>query len=100
MKKEIPLNQIDKVDEHLRELDLAIQNLLETTHNLFDNDKYYGIESAFILDHALNIKMHFFKSYPQYAPPHLKGIENTYDKIIHIRESNPNDRLEQIKPEF
>ena len=53
-----------------------------------------------ILDHALNIKMHFFKTHPEYAPPHLQGRETEYDKIIHIREKNPQDRLEQIDPNF
>jgi len=98
-------NRVDKVpddvqiiDEKIKNLDNAIQELLEATHSLFNEDKYYGIESAFILDHALNIKMHFFTKYPDLAPPHLQGVEQTYDRIVHIREKNPLDRLVQIDP--
>lgn len=61
------------INEKIQKLDLAIQELIETTDNFFINDKYYGIECAFILDHALNIKMHFFNKYPAFAPPHLRG---------------------------
>ena len=85
------------INEKIQKLDLAIQELIETTDNFFINDKYYGIECAFILYHALNIKMHFFNKYPAFAPPHLRGVEN-YDRIIHIRENNPEDKLEQISP--
>lgn len=98
--KMIHKNQLDNIDEKISQLDLAIQNLLESILETFDNDKYYGVECAFILDHALNIKMHFFKTHPEYAPPHLQGRETEYDKIIHIREKNPQDRLEQIDPNF
>ena len=63
------------INEKIQKLDLAIQELIETTDNFFINDKYYGIECAFILDHALNIKMHFFNKYPAFAPPHLRGVE-------------------------
>ena len=55
------------INEKIQKLDLAIQELIETTDNFFINDKYYGIECAFILDHALNIKMHFFNKYPAFA---------------------------------
>lgn len=86
-----------KINEKIESLDNAIQELLEETYNLFPEDKYYGIECAFILDHALNIKMHFFRKYPELAPSHLKEVVN-YDRIIHIRENNHEDRLEQNHP--
>ncbi len=41
--------------------------------------------------------MHFFNKYPAFSPPHLRGVEN-YDRIINIREHNPEDKLEQISP--
>lgn len=83
------------INEKIQKLDLAIQELIETTNHFFIDDKYYGIECAFILDHALNIKMHFFNQYPEFKPPHLQEVVN-YDRIVHIRENNPEDRLEQI----
>ena len=85
------------INEKIQNLDLAIQELIETTDHFFMDDQYYGIECAFILDHALNIKMHFFNQYPEFKPPHLQEVVN-YDRIVHIRENNPKDRLEQISP--
>ncbi len=48
--------------------------------------------------------MHFYKSYPELAPEHLKDVE--HKRIIHIentqvshtREKNPEDSLDQIQP--
>ena len=91
-------NSVQIIDEKIKKLDDAIQELLEATHSFFHEDKYYGIESAFILDHALNIKMHFFSKYPELAPPHLRGVEKTYDRIVHIREKKTMDRLAQVDP--
>lgn len=91
-------DNIKIIDEKIKNLDDVIQELLEATHGFFHDDKYYGIECAFILDHALNIKMHFFSEYPELAPPHLQGLEKTYDRILHIRERNPEDKLIQINP--
>jgi len=93
---DIKHKNLEKINEKIKNLDSVIQELIETTDNFFINDKYYGIECAFILDHALNIKMHFFKKYPELAPPHLKGVN--YDRVVHIRESNPEDKLVQIDP--
>lgn len=89
---------IKNINDKLENLDLALQELLETTYKVFPVDEYLGIESAFILDHALNIKMHFYRKYPEFTPPHLKGGENTYHRIIHFREGYPEDRVVQVDP--
>jgi hypothetical protein len=41
--------------------------------------------------------MHFFNQYPEFRPSHLQEVVN-YDRIVHIRENNPEDRLEQSLP--
>lgn len=106
MKKQPSANDLNVLNEKLKILDDSIKELLESTYEFFYNDQYYSIESAFLLDHALNIKMHFYKSYPELAPEHLKDVE--HNRIIHIentqvshtREKNPEDSLDQIQPKY
>lgn len=106
MKKQPSINDLNVINEKLKNLDDSIKELLESTYECFENDKYYSTKSAFLLDHALNIKMHFYMSYPELAPEHLKDVE--YNRIIHIeniqashiREKNPEDSLNQIQPKY
>lgn len=103
MKKQPSANDLNVINKKLKNLDDSIKELLESTYEFFENDQYYSVESAFLLDHALNIKMHFYKSYPELAPDYLKNVE--YDRIVHIenthvshtREKNPEDSLDQIQ---
>lgn len=99
-KSNIPQGTALEIDDRIKNLELAIQNLIEKADQAFVDDQYYGIECAFILDHALNIKMHFYSKYPELAPPHLKGVVKTYDRIVHIREENLSDRLVQIDSNY
>ncbi|WP_099716996.1 hypothetical protein, partial [Acinetobacter baumannii] len=99
-------SDLNNINEKLKKLDDSIKDLLESTYDLFHDDQYYSIESAFLLDHALNIKMHFYKSYPELAPDHLKNIE--YDRIVHIettqvvhaRKKKPEDSMNQNQPNY